>query len=296
MKKLILIIFIFLFSNCSFDNKSGIWKNNNKVEQKKTDRFKDFETLYTKEKTFDKIIKPNKNLNLKLDPVKKNKKWSDVFYQKSNNSENFEFSNSNEVIFKSKKISRNKLNEKLLFDGNSIITSDVKGNIVVYSIGKKEIVFKYNFYKKKFKKIKKNLNIIIEGGIIYASDNLGYLYALDYKKKQLVWAKNFKIPFRSNIKISGTNIITADQNNTLYIINKLNGTQLKFIPTEETTIKSEFINSLALYKDSLIYLNTFGSLYSINNQNFQINWYLNFTQSFEHLAYQVYFIQILYFF
>ncbi len=281
MKKLILIIFIFLFSNCSFDNKSGIWKNNNKVEQKKIDRFKDFETLYTKEKTFDKIIKPNKNLNLKLDPVKKNKKWSDVFYQKSNNSENFEFSNSNEVIFKSKKISRNKLNEKLLFDGNSIITSDVKGNIVVYSIGKKEIVLKYNFYKKKFKKIKKNLNIIIEGGIIYASDNLGYLYALDYKKKQLVWAKNFKIPFRSNIKISGTNIITADQNNTLYIINKLNGTQLKFIPTEETTIKSEFINSLALYKDSLIYLNTFGSLYSINNQNFQINWYLNFTQSFE---------------
>ena len=57
--------------------------------------------------------------------------------------------------------------------------------------------------------------------------------------------------------------------------------QLKFIPTEETTIKSEFINSLALYKDSLIYLNTFGSLYSINNQNFQINWYLNFTQSFD---------------
>ena len=43
MKKLILIIFIFLFSNCSFDNKSGIWKNNNKEEKKKIDRFKDFE-------------------------------------------------------------------------------------------------------------------------------------------------------------------------------------------------------------------------------------------------------------
>ena len=29
MKKLILIIFIFVSSHCSFDNKSGIWKNNN---------------------------------------------------------------------------------------------------------------------------------------------------------------------------------------------------------------------------------------------------------------------------
>ena len=46
-------------------------------------------------------------------------------------------------------------------------------------------------------------------------------------------------------------------------------TQLKFIPTEETTIKNDFINSLVLYKNTLIYLNTFGSLYSINSQNFK---------------------------
>ena len=76
----------------------------------------------------------------------------------------------------------------MLFDGNSIITSDVKGNIVVYSIGKKK-VFKYNFYKKNSKRLK-NLNIIMRHYL--CSDNLGYLYALDYKKKQLVWAKNFR--------------------------------------------------------------------------------------------------------
>ena len=45
MKKLILIIFILVSSHCSFDNKSGIWKNSNTVDLKKTDRFKDFETL-----------------------------------------------------------------------------------------------------------------------------------------------------------------------------------------------------------------------------------------------------------
>ena len=64
MKKLILIIFIFVSSHCSFDNKSGIWKNSDTIDVKKTDRFKDFETLYTKEKSFNQTIAPNKNLGL----------------------------------------------------------------------------------------------------------------------------------------------------------------------------------------------------------------------------------------
>ena len=271
MKKLILIIFIFISSHCSFDSKSGIWKNSNTVDLKKTDRFKDFETVYTKEKSFNKIVAPNKNLNLLLDPIKITKQWSDEFYQESNNFDNFDYENVNELIFRSKKISRHKVKDKILFDGENVIVTDNKGNIVVYSVDKKEITYKYNFYKKKFKKIKKDLNIIVEKNIIYASDNLGYLYALNYRNKKLLWAKNFKIPFRSNIKISRKNIITADQNNTLYILDKFNGIQLKFIPTEETIVKSDFVNSLALYRDSLIYLNTFGSLYSINSQNSKIN-------------------------
>ena len=104
MKKLILIIFIFISSHCSFDNKSGIWTNSNKVDLKKIDRFKDFETLYTKEKSFNEIIAPNKNLVLLLDPTKITNQWLDEFYQESNNFENFEYESLNEIIFKSKKI------------------------------------------------------------------------------------------------------------------------------------------------------------------------------------------------
>ena len=103
MKKLILILFIFISSHCSFDDKSGIWKNSNTIDSKKKDRFQDFETLNTKEKSFNKIILPNKNLDLLLDPVKANTKWSDEFYQGSNNFDNFEYKNLNEIIFKSKK-------------------------------------------------------------------------------------------------------------------------------------------------------------------------------------------------
>ncbi len=281
MKRLILITLIFTSAHCSFDNKSGIWKNSDTVNIEKESRFKDFETLYTKEQSFDKVVAPSKNLNLLLDPIITNKKWSDEFYQESNNFDHFNYENLNQIIFKSKKISGSRVKDKILFDGQNVVIADVKGNINIYSIEKKEVIYKYNFYKNKFKKIKKNLNIIIEKNIIYASDNLGYLYAINYKNKELLWAKNLKIPFRSNIKIFKDKIITADQNNTLYFFDKFDGTQLKFIPTEETTIKSNFVNSIALHKESLIYLNTFGSLYSIDNENSRINWFVNLKQSFD---------------
>ncbi len=280
MKKLILILILFLSSHCSFDTRSGIWQNSDPVNKEQEKRFKDFETLYTEKKTFNKIIEPNKNLSLELGPISTNNQWSDEFYQNSNNFDHFGYENLNEIIFKSKKISGHKLKDQLLFDGSNAITTDIKGNIIIYSIQEKRIIFKYNFYKKKFKKIKKNLSLIIENNIIYVFDNLGYFYALNYENKKLLWAKNLKIPFRSNIKIFDNKIITSDQNNTLYFFDKFNGKQLKFIPTEETTIKNDFINSLSLNKDSLIYLNTFGSLYSINVQNSRINWFVNLKQSY----------------
>tara|TARA_B100000575_G_C23142154_1_gene665038 strand:- start:3462 stop:4787 length:1326 start_codon:yes stop_codon:yes gene_type:complete len=281
MKKIILFTIILLYSHCSFDNKTGIWENSNSVDKKKINRFKDFDTLYTKEKTFNEVLKPKDNLTLLLDPIKISKTWQDKFYQETNNIENFGFKNQNEILFKSKRLSSSLINNNILFDGENLIISNVKGDIIVYSITEKNIIFKYNFYKKKFKKIKKNLNTIIEKNILYVSDNLGYVYALDYLNTNLLWAKNYKIPFRSNIKIYGEKIITANQDNTLYILNKFNGIQSKFIPTEETTVKNDFINSLAIKGNSLIFLNTFGSIYSINNENLRINWFSNLKQSFD---------------
>ena len=93
--------------------------------------------------------------------------------------------------------------------------------------------------------------------------------------KKLLWAKNFKIPFRSNVKIIKDKLIFADSDNTIYFINKFNGEKIKSLPTEEALIKNEFINSLAIKEDSLFYLNTFGSIYSINSNKSNINWFIN---------------------
>jgi len=280
MKFFFTLMLLIMLSSCSFDNKTGIWENSDEINSSKDDKFKEFETIYTKTKSFNSIIQPENDLEIILDPVQLNLKWTDEYYRNSNNLENFNFKNLNESIFKSRKLSKHKIKDRVLYNNQKIIATDDKGNIIVYSIEDQEIVLKYNFYKKKLKKIKKNLNIITEDNIVYVGDNFGYLYALDYVNRKLLWAKNYKVPFRSNLKINDKKILIADINNSLYLINKENGEKLKVIPTEETIVKNNFINSLALIRDSFYYLNTYGSLYSISDKG-KIEWFINLNQSLD---------------
>ena len=118
----------------------------------------------------------------------------------------------------------------------------------------------------------------MENNIVYVSDNLGYLYfRLSFKK--ILWAKNYKIPFRSNLKISENKLIAANQNNILYFFDKKNGEVLNIIPTEETLIKNKFINNILTSKKTTFFLNTYGSLYAVNNQSMKILWFINLNQS-----------------
>ena len=57
--------------------------------------------------------------------------------------------------------------------------------------------------------------------------------------------------------------------------------KLKFIPTEETIIKNDFINSLGAYKESLIFFKYIWIFYSINNEKIKINWFVNLNQSLD---------------
>ena len=91
MKTISTILLLFLLLNCSFDSKTGIWKNVNEIETKKNKKFKDFETLYTEEKTFNQIIEASKNFFIQTPKPKLNLIWKDEFYKNSNNTENFSY-------------------------------------------------------------------------------------------------------------------------------------------------------------------------------------------------------------
>ena len=276
----ILIIFI-LPQSCSFDNKTSIWKNDKNITTEDNDIFKEFETLSSSTTTFDKIIPISESFQFKIVPSTNNFEWKDIFYNKNNNYKNFKYNGLNELIFKSKKITKYKTNKFLLFEDNNLITSDQKGNIIVFSINENKIITKFNFYKKRFKKIKKVLNIIVKNNIIYIADNIGYLYAFDYKKNKILWAKNYKIPFRSNLKIFENKLIAANQNNNLFFFNINNGDILSSIPTEETIVKNSFINNLSSNQRYTYFLNTYGSLYSLDSKKMRINWFLNLNQSLD---------------
>ena len=280
MKLLNALLILFFLNSCSFDDKSGIWKNENDNIKEKKDIFKDFKKVTSFEESFNKIIPFSKKTIIQISKPVISEKWNDIHYDFNNNLKNFQYNDVYQVILKSKKLSKNKVNDYLLFSNNHLIINDEKGNIIIYSINKRKIITKFNFYKKKYKKIKKILNLIVEKDIVYISDNLGYLYAINYKTGNIIWAKNYKIPFRSNLKIINDQLIAANQNNYLYFFNKKNGESIKFIPTEETIIKNSFINNLSIDNEkSIFFLNTYGSLYSIDIKTLKINWFINLNQS-----------------
>ena len=281
MKFIYFLICIFLFNNCSFDNKTGIWNNKNIIKKADNDIFNKFEKINQSNETFKSILPIKINFKFNKITLVNNLAWKDIFYNKTNNYDNYKYNNTNELIFKSKKLTKYKSNNYILFEENNAITTDNKGNILVFSIDENKVIAKYNFYKKKFKKYKKYLNLIVDNNIIYISDNIGYLYAFNYKENKILWAKNYIIPFRSNLKITKEKLIAVNQNNELIFFDKKTGDVLKKIPTEETIVKNKFVNTLSQDKESTLFLNTYGSLYSINNETMKINWFQNMNQTFD---------------
>ena len=61
MRILSILIFVLSLSNCSFDDKTGIWKNSNEISKKNKNELSDFKKIYTEQKLFSEIIYPKKH-------------------------------------------------------------------------------------------------------------------------------------------------------------------------------------------------------------------------------------------
>ena len=278
MKLYFISIIILFITGCSFDNKSGIWTSEKDLK-KNSDILKDFKKISVSEDAFDKIISLEDNKKIEILSAVNNFSWNDIYFNDENNFENFKIGSLNRILFKSNKLSRNKSNNYLIFENGNLIISDNKGNLIVYSVEEKKIISKYNFYRKEYKGIKKKLNLHVQNNIIYVSDSVGYLYAFDYKNNQVIWAINYKLPFKSNLKISGNKIICADVNNNLIFFDKRNGELIKLIPTENTTVTNEFVNNISKYKNFIFFLNSYGTLYSIDSETMDLKWFINLNPS-----------------
>ena len=148
MKSFYIVVLLLFFNSCSFDNKTGIWDNENEISLKEKKLFSDFKDISSTQEKFNKRIDLDTNYNFKNNRLISSLEWRDIYYSEDNNFKNFNYDNQNKRTFKSKKISRHKISENILFFDNNIITSDRNGNVIVFSLSENKTIFKYNFYKK----------------------------------------------------------------------------------------------------------------------------------------------------
>ena len=279
MQRLIFFLFSLLFfTSCSFDNKTGIWKNAEDIIEKK-EQIKDKELIdvFTENKLFDEE-KNNENIQINIENSFKNSNWTDEFFNLNNNIPNISYKNNKILVSKILKISKlkyskDRLIRPLIYNQKIILTNN-KGIIYIFSLETQKKIFEFNFYKKKYKKYKKEIYLSIQDNIIYAADNLGYMYAINIENQKIIWAKNFGVPFRSNIKIIDNLIFLSNQENELLAVNLSNGEKMWQFRTTPQLLKSSFINNILIDKtnENVLFLNNYGELYSINYKTRNINW------------------------
>ena len=79
MKLFYSLVILIIFQNCSFDNKTGICKNENTISKKDKSTFSDFETLSVSKKPFKKSINIKKNFVFSIPNETKKNNWEDIF-------------------------------------------------------------------------------------------------------------------------------------------------------------------------------------------------------------------------
>ena len=283
LKKIYFIITLFLLSSCSFQNTGSFFKDHSKDLEKEIFK-KNTKLVFAEAKNFKKEITGITDAKIPEEVINSN--WLETNYKKQNYIPHLKYNNSNNLIYKSKKLGQNKFDttdlsfETLIYD-NNIFIYDLSGNVFKFSILNKKLVWKFNFYKKRYKKIPINLKLKISDNNLIVSDNLGYLYILDIQTGKLNWAKNFGVPFRSSIKTEKENIFLLNQDNKFYIINKKDGEKKTNFETFPSILKSELETSISLdqSKNNLFFVTSAGQLYSINYKTNNLNWLINLSMT-----------------
>ena len=286
-KNLIFFLTIVLLTNCSFDNKTGIWSGGEDERGRISDLEKqqkqiiDIQNVYSSDSVYSEEISLTKNINL-TEP-KKNLGWQMQGLNLQNFLGNLYLSGT-ENIFLKKKIGKNKfdlskiMNSPLIFEDN-ILYSDDTGTIFNVSINGK-INWKKNLYKKLYKRVYKNLSYIIYDNTIYVADNIGFIYALSFDSGKLLWIKNHGVPLKSNIKIFNDRIYLINQDNRIICLKVSDGSQIWDIRSVSSFIKSQDFLSVAISKKgNVLSINSSGDLFKVNGVNGNIYWSTNISGS-----------------
>ena len=287
-KKNLLFIFVFfLLSNCSFDNKTGIWDD----EKKETLRSNE---LAKRQKQIINVVKvySSENINLNEKYLKKNlvlskprinSSWLSSSLNNQNLLGNLSLQDTNNLYLK-KRIGKNKfpilnLKSQPIVKNSSIFFSDDNGTIFCIDENGK-IKWKRNVYKKLYKQVFKKLSFSIYGNNIFVADNIGFVYSVSIDNGEIFWIKNYFIPFKSHIKIFDKKIYLLDHDNKVLCLDVKDGVKIWDILSVQSFIKTQNFLSIAISKQGdLLIINSASDLIKANGKTGDIYWSSNISNT-----------------
>jgi len=283
----VLLFSLVLLTNCSFDNKTGIWSGSDEEQRRMKELEREQKKLlevvkiYSSEDSYSEEVSSTKITTLSQ-PIK-NSSWKMSGLNLQNFIGNIYLSGIKNNFLK-KKIGKDKFvvtkikttpiiyNENIIFADNTGTIFSVKKN------GK--LNWKKNIYKKTYKKIFKNLSFSTEDNTVFIADNVGFIYAVEIDTGKLVWIKNHGIPIKSNVKIFDGKIFLINQDNRLLCFDISDGSIIWDVRSISSFIKTQNSLAMAISKaGDLLMLGSSGDLIKVNAINGQVYWSLNTTGS-----------------
>jgi len=258
------VIVIFFLNNCSFNENSRIWKN----EENKSETDKKIIKVFSESDVT--VAEFNQDLKLDLSSIK-------IINKKKDNQNNLGLQNYKGNLekigsFKFSKLDElNQLDFEPIFLKNGIIFFDKKGSIIRYDNNYK-VIWKKNHYSKAEKKLKPKLNFLLEGQNLIVADSIAKYYSVNVSNGELNWSKSNKYPFNSNIKKHKDKIFVTDYKNTLRCYKIIDGSECWNLQTEDSFTISNMKYSLIILNDNVIFSNSIGDITAVNVETGLIAW------------------------
>ena len=164
MKNLLFVFVAVIVTSCSFDNKTGIWKDatNTLIDNQTTKSITDnksntrYEDVFIKNKSFNEEKESTNVSNVEFSPAIKITNWFEQYAVSTNNISNFSYNNNKMLLSKSAKLSKsssrgNNSSKKIVFYKNNLISHDHNGTIFIYSLSLKKKHLNTIFIKRALK-------------------------------------------------------------------------------------------------------------------------------------------------
>ena len=265
-RTIVLFLIILLITNCSLDNKSGIWTKSEKI---KVEKKLIINELFKKEESLSKEF--NSNVKIQL---KSYLSINSFLNNLSNNNGRVNYNGNLKSLSKFKYSTIDNFDElepEIVFEGNNIIFFDNKGSILKFDQFSK-LIWKKNYYKKTEKKQKPILSLANNQKTLVIVDNIAKYYAINIKTGELLWSKRNSAPFNSQIKIYKDKFFVTDFDNVLKCFSIKDGKELWNVKTETTFIKSQKKLSLVILSGKVYFNNSIGDISAVDVNSGNLIW------------------------